>query len=100
MFPQQSDADAEQLVRRSAVFRAVRSLLLALDKASASSATARIIDKGLSRQSLGLVLIAASATHAAIVAVVAASQAPAGRYLFAIAGALVGSLLWRRDAKG
>jgi hypothetical protein len=96
MFPHQSDADAERLVERSAVFRAVRQVLRALDAASASSATARVIAKGLSRQSLGILLLAASVTHAAIITFVPPSSAPAGRYLFAIAGALVGALLLTR----
>ena len=93
MCPQQSDADAARLVQRSTVFRAVRQVLRALDAASASSATARVVGKGLSRQSLGILLLAASVTHAALITFVPPSSAPAGRYLFAIAAALVGALL-------
>ena len=87
-----NDADVERAVAGSAVFRAVRAALLAVDASLASSRAARL-RLGRPRMSLGVVLIAASLTHAALETVLPATLAPAGRYVFAVAAGGAGLLL-------
>jgi hypothetical protein len=89
----QTDADVERLVWRSAAFRAARAALTALDAAASSSAVARGFASRIRVDSLGLLLVAASVTLAAIVTLLPAAAAPAGRYPFAAGGALAGALL-------
>jgi hypothetical protein len=88
----QNDADVEQIVARSGLFRAARRALLAIDTAIASSALARHISS-FPRPALGGVLIVAAVTHGVLVSMVPAEGAPVGRYLFAIAGAAAGAVL-------
>jgi hypothetical protein len=94
MPPSQSDAEVERLVQRSAVFRAVRACLLAADATAASSALAGAIPRRLPLRSFGGLLMTASLTHAVLEALVPAAAAPAGQYLFAVAGAVTGALLF------
>ena len=93
MPPPPIDADVERLVRRSGAFRAVRAALLAVDAAFASSVIARLLPRRPSRQSLGILLLTASASHAILEALLPGTSAPAGRYLFAAGGAAVAALL-------
>jgi len=93
MLRPQNDAEVERLAQRSAAFRALRALLLAADAAVASSAFARAIPRRLPLRSLGVLLLAASVTHAVLEALAPAAAAPAGRYLFAVSGAIAGAVL-------
>ena len=86
------DADVEGLVAASALFRWSRAALAALDAAAASSAAVRRLRNG-PLPAAGAVLIVASIVHAVIVAFEPAEIVPAGRYAFAIAGAVAGALL-------
>jgi uncharacterized membrane protein len=95
MHQPQNDAEVERLVERSAAFRAARAALLAMDAAIASSAIARVFPRQLPARSIGVLLLTASLTHAVLEALVPAATAPAGRYVFAVAGALVGAVLLR-----
>jgi hypothetical protein len=89
----QNDADVERLVQRSVAFRAVRAGLVALDASFASSAAQRALPGRASRRSLGILLLTAGLTHAVLETWLPPALAPAGRYLFAVAGAAVGALL-------
>jgi hypothetical protein len=91
MHPQQIDVDAERLVAGSAVFRGARAALSAVDAAIASSSAVGGLRRA--RPAPGAVLIVASIVHAALVAFEPAAVAPAGRYVFAVVGALAGVLL-------
>lgn len=93
MLRPRNDAEVERLVHRSAAFRAVRAWLLAADATVASSALARARPRRVPLRSLGVLLLTASVTHAVLEALVPAATAPAGRYLFAVAGAVTGALL-------
>ena len=93
MPPLRNDADVERLIQRSAVFRLARAVLVAIDDAVASSIVARVVTQRLSLDALGVILLVAGATHAAIVTLVPIATAPAGRYVFAIDGGIAGALL-------
>jgi hypothetical protein len=100
MPPIQNDADVERLVQRSAAFRVVRAGLAAVDASFASSAARRVLPGWVSRRSLGILLLTASLTHALLETLLPPALAPAGRYLFAVAGGVAGALLLaasRRD---
>ena len=89
----QNDADVERLVQRSVAFRAVRAGLAALDASFAASAARRALPDRVSRRALGILLLTASLTHAVLETWLPPTLAPAGRYLFAVAGGAVGALL-------
>jgi hypothetical protein len=92
-----NDAEVERLVSRSAVFRAARAGLTAVDASIASSAIVRSLDVLLSRQSLGLVLIVAGVTHGALEMLAGPASVPAGRFVFALSGLAAGALLLVRS---
>jgi hypothetical protein len=87
-----SDAEASRLVRSSAVFRAARGALLALDASIASSAFRRAVAAHLTRRSMAVLLLTAGVTHGVLEAFVPAG-APAGRYLFAVSAVVAALLL-------
>ena len=91
--PINSDADASCVVQRSTAFRAVSSIVAAADAALARSSIARLSSRVLTRKASGILVFAASVTHAVLVAALPAAPAPAGRFLFAIAGAIASALL-------
>jgi hypothetical protein len=95
MNPSQPDADVERLVERSLLFRTVRARLLTLDAAVASSASARIIPRRLTRRSTGAMLMAAGLSNGLVEAFAPVATAPAGRYLFAVSSAAIGAWLFR-----
>jgi hypothetical protein len=86
------DAEASRLVRSSAVFRAVRGALLALDASIASSAFRRVVTAHFTRRSIAVLLLTAGITHGVLEAVVPAGV-PAGRYLFAVSAVVAAVLL-------
>lgn len=95
MNPPQPDADVERLVERSLLFRTVRARLLALDAAVASSASARIVPRRLTRRSIGAMLMTAGLCNGLLEALAPIVTAPAGRYLFAVSSAVIGAWLFR-----
>jgi hypothetical protein len=88
-----TDAEVAGLVRRSGVFRAARAGLTTLDASLAGSALIRALPRSLTRRTLAVVLLAASLTHGALEALLPAVAAPAGRYSFAVAGAIAAAIL-------
>ena len=96
----QSDAEIVGVIQRSGAFRAVRAVLLTADAAVASSAIARAWPRQPSSRAVGVVLLTAGVTHGVLAALTPAVTAPAGRYVFAVAFALVGAVLLRvRDPR-
>jgi hypothetical protein len=95
MNPPQPDADVERLVKRSLLFQTVRVRMLALDVAVASSAIARIVPRRLTRRSIGAMLMAAGLSNGLLDALAPVATAPAGRYLFAVSGTVIGAWLFR-----
>lgn len=89
----QNDAEVERLVVQSALVRAARAALVALDRVTARSAVvAFALQPWPVRTIVGVVLIA-SLVHAAIVTFVPAESAPPGRYLLAAIGLLSAAAL-------
>ena len=95
MNPPQPDADVERVVEHSLLFRTARARLRALDVAVASSAIAHIVPRRLTRRSIGAMLMTAGLCNGLLEALAPVATAPAGRYLFAVSGAVMGAWLFR-----